>query len=118
MGKINHVAQDGALQLTDGSRLNVDTIVWATGFWRSMPFLNQNNPPFDKNPLIPFPGTPFTCPPNENVNVFGNKDVSGTTTLTNMDDWQIFYKPDPTMAIIGAPIHNIPFPFPCSRHYR
>lgn len=111
VGKINHVAQDGALQLTDGSRLNVDTIVWATGFWRSMPFLNQNNPPFDENPLIPFPGTPFTCPPNENVNVFGNKDVSGTTTLTNMDDWQIFYKPDPTMAIIGAPIHNIPFPF-------
>lgn len=109
VGPIDHVDPDGTLVFRDSTRLCVDTIVWATGFWRSVPMIDQKLPPFDHDPLVAPPGHAVASAAS--VPVCANTDVQGTSSLTNLDDWQIFYEPDNSLALLGVPTHVIPFPF-------
>ncbi|SHO77372.1 Similar to S.cerevisiae protein FMO1 (Flavin-containing monooxygenase) [Malassezia sympodialis ATCC 42132] len=111
LGPIDHVEADGTLVFRDGQRLSVDAIVWATGFWRSIPMLDQTLAPFDKCPLVAPPGCRTASSSAAPMPMCSNLDVHGTSSLTNLDDWQIFYEPDNSLALLGVPTHVIPFPF-------
>lgn len=111
VASIAHVNPDGSLTLADGKTIEVDVIVWATGFWRSLPYIDSSMAPFKEHPLVPCVGDQLTqnahCPP---IGVVGNEEMQGASCLTNLDDWQIFYEPDKTLALLGVPVNVIPFP--------
>lgn len=111
VASIDHVNPNGSLTLVDGKTIDVDVIVWATGFWRSLPYIDSNAAPFKDFPLVPRVGDKLVqnkhCPP---IGVVGNETMHGASCLTNLDDWQIFYEPDKTLALLGVPVNVIPFP--------
>lgn len=73
---------ENVITCQDGQRLeDVDTIVFATGYLYSFPFL-----PFEKDELI--------------------KDGQKVLNLIH----RIFYKRNPTLAFVGLPIRIVPFP--------
>lgn len=111
VGPIDHVQQDGTLVLRGGEELRVDVIVWATGFWRTLPFVDHSKAPFAAQPLVAAPGTTVAVDDTPAPKTTASQpDVHGALALTNLDDWQIFYEPDPSLALLGVPTHIIPFP--------
>lgn len=109
---VDHFDEDGSVILGDGTKLEVDVIFWATGFWRTLPFLDQKKEPFTQNPIVPSVGSQLDQVEGADpVPVLANDELSGTSSLTNLDDWQIFYESDKTLALVGVPNHIIPFHF-------
>ncbi|SYW81336.1 related to FMO1 - flavin-containing monooxygenase [Ustilago bromivora] len=96
--------EDKAERREDG----IEVIIFATGYSYDFPYLPQDQPPFDKKPLIPLP-------PNasEKSGEEGGDYIPPSRTapfLTNLDDWSLFYGPDPSICVLGAPIRIVPMP--------
>lgn len=112
VSSIEQVNQDGSLALADGNTVEADVIIWATGFWRSLPYIDASRQPFCDYPLVPELGAKLRHPNEATpLTVFGSDILRGASCLTNLDDWQIFYEPDKTLALLGVPVNVIPFPF-------
>ncbi|KAI5480948.1 dimethylaniline monooxygenase (N-oxide forming) [Pseudohyphozyma bogoriensis] len=81
---------------SDGTSLeNVDTIIFATGYYFSFPFANPSHEPFASNPLtIPVP--------------FARDN--GGHRIHHLDERQLFYLPDPTLSFLATQILVVPFP--------
>ncbi|KAI5476080.1 dimethylaniline monooxygenase (N-oxide forming) [Pseudohyphozyma bogoriensis] len=82
----------------DGQILeNVDTILFATGYLYSFPFADPTSAPFNTHPLtLPLPGS---------------TDLTSGRRVHHLDERQIFYLPDPTLALPLTHILIITFPF-------
>lgn len=110
VGPIGHVNDDGTVVLADGTNLDVDVIVWATGFWRALPYIDHDSEPFRSRPISARVG--------DGLHYYGGADrpalsasppVGGASCTTNLDDWQLFYAPEKSLALLGVPTHVIPF---------
>ncbi|KDN39238.1 FAD/NAD(P)-binding domain-containing protein [Tilletiaria anomala UBC 951] len=106
------------IYLVDGSVLDqIDVIIFATGFAYDFPFLDQSKPPFCSHPLVPMP------PPRElltaadaaalraRVHAPFRRQWPTAPALANLDDWQLCYRFDGSLAVLGAPVRIVPFPF-------
>ncbi|KAJ3355016.1 hypothetical protein HDU83_004187 [Entophlyctis luteolus] len=88
-----------AVRFEDGTLLeNVDTILFATGYYFSFPFASPRHAPFDKWPL-----TKAVPLPDGRVAAATRDD--GGLRVHNLDSRDIFYLPDPTLALIGLPFN-------------
>ena len=100
VGPIQHIDEQGALVFSDGARLeDIDLIIWATGFLHNVSFFRAKDEPFSKAPLIVHDQQTSTATP-----------IASADTLHHLDDWMMFYKPDPSLCFIGLPKHVVPFP--------
>ena len=85
--------------LTDGRRLSVDTVIFATGYLYSFPYAHTGDFPFSSFPLTKIPPLPET---------YVKPDIAtpsdypeGGPRVHNLDEeYQTFYYPDPTLAFI------------------
>lgn len=116
--KIERIDEDGEVILEGGERKEgVDVIIFATGYAYDLPYLRQELAPFDLRPLIPLP--PFRKAP-EKTEEKGEREGEKIGNyhpptrlapfLTNLDDWSLFYAPDPSLCVLGAPIRIVPMP--------
>lgn len=86
----------------------IEVMIFATGYSYDFPYLPQDQPPFDKKPLIPLP-----LNASEKSGEEGGDYIPPSRTapfLTNLDDWSLFYAPDPSICVLGAPIRIVPMP--------
>ncbi|EIN08775.1 FAD/NAD(P)-binding domain-containing protein [Punctularia strigosozonata HHB-11173 SS5] len=83
----------GIVEFLDGSVLEVDTVIFATGYHFSYPFLSHLERPGDTS-----------SPSPENVIV-----TRGDATLNLHRD--IFYIPNPSLAFLGVPLNTATFSF-------
>lgn len=111
VGPIDHIDDDGKVVLQDGTILDVDVIVWGTGFWRALPYIDHAVEPFKSRPLVAQPGQGVHFQQNaaDKPEISASPQVGGASCTTNLDDWQIFYEPDKSVALLGVPTHVIPF---------
>ncbi|KDE06671.1 hypothetical protein MVLG_03018 [Microbotryum lychnidis-dioicae p1A1 Lamole] len=94
----NEVAQVPAIRKIEGSRIelddesileDVDVIIFATGYYLAFPFCSPSNEPFATHPLTKAP--------------------EGGLRVHHLDDRDLFYLPDPTLALVGLPYLVLPF---------
>lgn len=107
--RIDHIDEEGRIVFDGGEvREDVEVIIFATGYSYDFPYLPQDVAPFDTKPLIPSP------PPQQEVELGGEVYSPPSRTapfLTHLDDWSLFYSPDPSLCVLGAPIRIVPMPF-------
>ncbi|KAJ8295454.1 Thiol-specific monooxygenase [Rhodotorula toruloides] len=93
------------IEFEDGSVVeDVDTIIFATGYFFSLPFLSPSDAPFSSHPLTyapPLPSSPA---------LHGPPSAKGGLRVHNLDERLTFYLKDPTLAFLGLPYLVIPFP--------
>lgn len=79
--------------------MQIDVIIWATGYYYSFPFADPDDYPFNEWPLIASPdlGTAKMRP----ARVRGQR-------VHNLDSFQIFYFPEPSLSILGLPYFVVP----------
>ena len=100
VGPIQHIDEQGALVFSDGARLeDIDLIIWATGFLHNVSLFQAKDEPFCQAPLIV-----------HNQHTSTAATIASADTLHHLDDWMMFYKPDPSLCFIGLPKHVVPFP--------
>jgi cation diffusion facilitator CzcD-associated flavoprotein CzcO len=89
--EIDHVSEDGRFHFVDGTHLQVDVdiVLYATGFLFDYPFLDENSG-------LPPKGFPLTL----------HDQGHAVSHLYQ----QCFYFPNPTLAFVGLPIRITPFP--------
>lgn len=105
--RIHSINRDGEVVLEGGKRVAVDVLIFGTGYAYDFPYLPQHLPPFNTHPLIPL------APPSETEVEIDNPYTPPHRTapfLTNLDDWSLFYSPDPSLCVLGAPIRIVPMP--------
>lgn len=85
------------LHLVDGKTIKAETIVFATGYLFSYPFLRGAL--FKEYPL-----TTSIAPAEGDIPAAGGRDI------TNLNVSDTFYLPDPTLALIGLHYQVNPFP--------
>ncbi|PWZ02798.1 FAD/NAD(P)-binding domain-containing protein [Testicularia cyperi] len=114
----------GVIHFEDGTtRDDVDAIIFGTGYAYDFPYLDQTKAPFDRYPLIPPPPSSPSSPDLEvQQDTTLRTHLAGTGAepykppsrlapfLTNLDDWSLFYRPDPSICVLGAPIRIVPYP--------
>ncbi|KAJ9476921.1 Thiol-specific monooxygenase [Pseudozyma hubeiensis] len=106
--RVSHVDEKGKIVFEGGEkREDVDVIVFGTGYSYDFPYLDQSLPPFDTHPLIP--PAPSTAVESEISDPY-TPPTRTSPYLTNLDDWSLFYAPDPSLCILGAPIRIVPMP--------
>ncbi|WFD34840.1 monooxygenase [Malassezia cuniculi] len=111
VGPLDHVDDSGKVVLQDGTALDIDVIVWATGFWRALPYIDHESEPFASHPITAKPGAGVHYyEGGERPGISASPEVGGASCTTNLDDWQLFYQPDKSLALLGVPTHIIPFP--------
>ncbi|GAA5839962.1 hypothetical protein JCM5353_006687 [Sporobolomyces roseus] len=96
--------EDKTITFQDGSSLdNVDTIIYATGYYFSFPFLHSTDAPWSSHPVVRPPPTPDSSGDS-------TSPVDGGLRLHNLDDRFLFYLPDPSAVFLCLPYLVIPFP--------
>ncbi|KAK0545282.1 monooxygenase [Tilletia horrida] len=111
----------GRIVLEDDTVLDdVDCIIFATGFYYSFPFLDQTIEPFQSAPVLQ-PPPPSSLTPEQKAELrqrYPSQNASEASStprvspyMSNLDDWQLFYRHDPTIAFLGVPTSIVPFPF-------
>ena len=106
--KIQAVSERGQVVLEGGETLgSVDVMMFGTGYVYDFPYLDQRLEPFADAPLIPPPP-----PGRPSVDVAEPYLPPHRTApfLSNLDDWSLFYSPDPSLCVLGAPIRIVPMP--------
>ncbi|SJX60268.1 related to FMO1-flavin-containing monooxygenase [Sporisorium reilianum f. sp. reilianum] len=109
--RITEVRADGSVVFEGGeTREDVDVLIFGTGYAYDFPYLDQGLAPFVERPLIPLP------PPSPTT----HDDLGGmqpytpphrtAPLLTNLDDFSLFYAPDASICVLGAPIRIVPMP--------
>jgi hypothetical protein len=107
----------------------VDTIIFATGYLFSFPFAHSSDAPFDKFPLTKPPPPHSLSPPQAHAVVHDTSrpppslpDSVGVRTMPptavplggvrvhNLDSFDLFYVPEPTLAFLVLPLTVVPFP--------
>lgn len=87
------------IEFLDGRSVNdVDTVMFATGYFFSFPFLSPSSAPFSEYPVTyapPKPSDPSDSAPQPSA--------KGGLRIHNLDDRMLFYLPDPTLAFLGLP---------------
>jgi hypothetical protein len=90
---IAHVDAAGAVAFIDGSKIEVDRIIWCTGYEYSYPFIEPSPlSSMDEDTMIP-----------SSISIAGGRAVLPLYK-------QLFYARDPTLSFIGLPYSVIPFP--------
>ncbi|RAO70504.1 uncharacterized protein BHQ10_006516 [Talaromyces amestolkiae] len=89
---------------------DVDVIIFATGYVARFEFCRESDAPFNKAPLVHHPDTPpgSRRPPKNSVD---QADLEGGHRVHNLDAYQLFYLPDPTLAFLVLHAEAIPWPF-------
>ncbi|OKL61516.1 hypothetical protein UA08_03105 [Talaromyces atroroseus] len=89
---------------------DIDAIIFATGFVARFEFCHSSDAPFDKAPLVRRPDVPAGSrrPPKDLVD---QADLEGGHRVHNLDAYQLFYLPDPTLAFLLLHAEAIPWPF-------
>ncbi|KAK0554376.1 monooxygenase [Tilletia horrida] len=114
----------GRVILEDGRVLDdVDTIIFATGFSYEFPMLDQSLAPFDEAPvMLPPPDSKLSAVEQAELEqvraarrecqgVDADKLPRASPFLSNLDDWQLFHRRDPSIVFLGIPTSIVPFPF-------
>ncbi|KII84013.1 hypothetical protein PLICRDRAFT_168562 [Plicaturopsis crispa FD-325 SS-3] len=95
-------SQTGRITLTNGQTLDdVDVIIFATSYYMRFEFLRGEDMPWGRWPVI-------KPPPPELV---GSIEVDGGSRAYNLDEHQLFYYPDPSIAFLLLHAEAIPWPF-------
>ncbi|GAA5848573.1 hypothetical protein JCM8547_004556 [Rhodosporidiobolus lusitaniae] len=94
---------------------DVDSIIFATGYFFSFPFLHPTDAPFSSHPLTYAPPLPNPAPAFKQTIATehpprGAPSRYGGLRVHNLDDRMTFYLPDPTLCFLGLPYLVIPFP--------
>lgn len=113
---IARVLSDTTVEFLDGRRLDFDTIIFATGYLYSFPYYHAQDTPFDQHPLTSAPSLPTqkesadgSCEAVPGRGVTVPYPVGGLQ-VRNLDrEFQTFYHPDPTLAIICLNKSVVPF---------
>ncbi|BGP22800.1 flavin dependent monooxygenase [Rhodotorula toruloides] len=93
------------IEFEDGSVAeDVDTIIFATGYFFSFPFLSPTDAPFSSHPLTYAPSLPSS------PDLHGPPSAKGGLRVHNLDERMTFYLPDTSLAFLGLPYLVIPFP--------
>lgn len=107
---IDHATED-SIVLTDGKKIIVDTIIFATGYLFSFPYYHDSYAPFAEFPLVRKPNIHLDAveakdiPKNEQVSEY----PEGGLQVHNLDaQYQTFYHPDPSLAILCINKNVIP----------
>ncbi|WVO18202.1 hypothetical protein L204_105907 [Cryptococcus depauperatus] len=89
---------------------DVDVIIFATAYVIRFEFLRPTDAPFKDAPLLRNPTVPENArrPPTDMV---GQSTLEGGHRVHNLDEHQIFYLPDPTLAFLLLHAEAIPWPF-------
>ncbi|GAA5931429.1 uncharacterized protein JCM15063_001464 [Sporobolomyces koalae] len=90
------------------SRDDIDTIIFATGYYFTFPFLRASDAPWDDHPVTRPPPTPTST--STSTSQLSTAPVDGGLRLHHLDDRHLFYLPDPTIAFLCLPYLVIPFP--------
>lgn len=98
----------------DGTALtNIDTIIFATGYYFSFPFLHSSDAPWNSHPIIRRPTISSRLDSDsdrDRRSTTSQTPVNGGLRLHNLDDRCLFYLPDPTAVFLCLPYLVIPFP--------
>ncbi|KPV75868.1 uncharacterized protein RHOBADRAFT_52884 [Rhodotorula graminis WP1] len=81
---------------------DVDTIMFATGYYFSFPFLSPAHEPFKSHPI--------TYSPTPSGERGAPSGAEGGIRMHGLDDRFLFLLADPTMAFLALPYLTIPFP--------
>ncbi|GAA5845715.1 hypothetical protein JCM9279_006082 [Rhodotorula babjevae] len=91
------------IEFEDGQVVeDVDTIVFATGYYFSFPFLSPEHEPFKTHPV--------TYSPTKDGGRGEPSGAEGGIRMHGLDDRFLFLLADPTMAFLALPYLTIPFP--------
>jgi len=115
-------ASNGRIVLENGAVLDdVDIIIFATGFSYEFPPLDQTDAPFDAHPILPpAPQAHLSAAEEAALTERRAQHDPALRNLTlppsspfmsNLDDWQLFYRYDRSLAFLGIPTSIVPFPF-------
>ncbi|GAA5957607.1 hypothetical protein JCM3765_001453 [Sporobolomyces pararoseus] len=95
----------------DQTLTDVDTIIFATGYYFSFPFLRSTDAPWSEHPVTRPPTVSVTVDPRgETASLQSTAPVEGGLRLHNLDDRFLFYLPDPSAVFLCLPYLVIPFP--------
>lgn len=92
-------ATEDEMVLSNGRRVNVETVIFATGYLYSFPYAKTEDFPFSSFPLTKTPPLPETYVKPE-VEAPIDPPVGGARVHNLDEEFQIFYYPDPTLAFI------------------
>ncbi|GAA5894041.1 hypothetical protein JCM8208_002329, partial [Rhodotorula glutinis] len=81
---------------------DVDTVMFATGYYFSFPFLSPSHEPFKSHPV--------TYSPTKSGQRGAPSGAEGGIRMHGLDDRFLFLLADPTMAFLALPYLTIPFP--------
>lgn len=94
-------ATEDEIVCADGRRLLVDTVLFATGYLYSFPYYRNADAPFNQYPLTITPPLPAQHTEPEAVRSSSDEYPDGGLQVHNLDaEYQTFFYPDPTLAII------------------
>lgn len=104
MGKITSVSDEGLTFSTGQVLKDIDTILYCTGYLFSFPFCQSTDEPWSKHPLT-------VPPPTLNKLVESSDSIMSSSGLRvhNLDEYSLFYVPDPTVMISCLAMQVIPF---------
>ncbi|PLW14546.1 hypothetical protein PCASD_20398 [Puccinia coronata f. sp. avenae] len=98
--------QGGLIRLVDGRTLeDVDVLCFATGYLYTFPFCNPADEPWSAHPLTRPPPTPPTSSsppdlPSPAAGAASLDDFLGGFRVHHLDQTQMFYYPDPSLAFL------------------
>ena len=101
-------ATEDEIVLIDGTRLQVDTVIFATGYLYSFPHCSEKDYPFSEHPLVKTPPLPASAESPEALSKTADYPEGGLQ-VHNLDaDYQTFYYPDPTLVFLCLNKNVIP----------
>ena len=101
-------ATENEIVLTDGRRLNVDVVMFGTGYLYSFPYYRDTDQPFEAHPLTKTPPVPAGCEAPDDLDHAAAFPVGGVRVHNLDEQYQTFYYPDPTLAFIALGKQIIP----------
>lgn len=111
--RIREITPDGSVVFDTGERRDdIDVLIFGTGYAYDFPYLDQQLAPFAEWPLIPLPPPPTAAQDEAQNSAVGTYEPPHRTApfLTHLDDWSLFYSPDPSICVLGAPVRIVPMP--------
>ena len=126
--RIETIREDGTVVLEDGEELNdIDSLVFATGFYVQYENVDHTLEPFKSAPLV-VASKPVIQPeevpqeagllsrleeqPQEITRALATEmeTFPANSGPSSLDDWYLFYEADRSIAVLGLPTGNVPFP--------
>lgn len=126
--RIQSIREDGVVLLENGEELaDVDTLVFATGFYVQYECVDHTVEPFKKAPLVPASRPVISAEQlqreenllarlarqDQEMQQRVESELSKSPVNSgpaSLDDWYLFYEADRSMAFLGLPSGNVPFP--------